>query len=88
MDLDQLVNDILNKQVDPTQLSQDELEAVVEYMHEAAEALLDSEHNEVAQAIIGVIENIGNDYREFDVEIEASVTRGNSYFELEEYILQ
>ncbi len=83
-----MVDDILIKQVDPTQLSQEELEAVIEYMHDAAEAMLDTEHDEVAHAIFGIIDNLSADNTEFEAEIEASVTRGNSYFELEDFIIQ
>jgi hypothetical protein len=87
MDMEQLVEDIMANAVDIEQLSGEEVEAVIEYMYEAAESMLGGEHDAVAQAMLEVI-GLLNGPDEFEAEIEASVARGNSYFELEQYTLQ
>ncbi len=87
MDMEQLVEDIMANPDNIEQLSGEEIEAVIEYMYEAAESMLGGEHDLVAQAMMEII-GLLNPLDEFEAEIEASVERGNSYFELEQYTLQ
>ena len=97
MDTERLVKAVLDEQLEITQLTGEQMEEIVDYVWEAAEAMLGGPNDAAAQAMLELIDVIGNeaehrivamDTSEFEAEIEASVLRGNTYFELEEYTVQ
>jgi hypothetical protein len=97
MDAETLVKAVLDEQIEVTQLSGEQMEELVDYMWEAAEAMLGGPNDAAAQAMLELIDVIGNeaehrivamDTTDFEADIEASILRGNTYFELEEYTVQ
>jgi hypothetical protein len=97
MDAETLVKAVLDEQIEVTQLSGEQMEELVDYMWEAAEAMLGGPNDAAAQAMLELIDVIGNeaehrivamDTTDFEADIEASVARGNTYFALEDYVVQ
>lgn len=97
MDAETLVKAVLDEKIEVTQLSGEQMEELVDYMWEAAEAMLGGPNDAAAQAMLELIDVIGNeaehrivamDTTDFEADIEASVARGNTYFELEDYVVQ
>jgi hypothetical protein len=97
MDAETLVKAVLDEQLEITQLTGEQMEEIVDYVWEAAEAMLGGPNDAAAQAMLELIDVIGNeaehrivamDTTDFEADIEASILRGNTYFELEEYTVQ
>lgn len=97
MDAETLVKAVLDEQIKVDQLSGEQMEEIVDYVWEAAEAMLGGPNDAAAQAMLELIDVIGNvaehrivamDTTDFETAIEASVARGNTYFELEDYVVQ
>jgi hypothetical protein len=97
MNIEQTVKAILEERMSIDQLDAETMEEVVEYLAEAADAMLDGPNDEAARAMLDILDLIGDeaehriiamDTTDFEPEIEASMLRGNTYFELEEYVVQ
>ena len=97
MNIEQTVEAILEDRISIDQLDAETMEEVVEYLAEAADAMLDGPHDAAARAMLTVLDLIGDeaehrimamDTADFEFEIEASIERGNTYFELAEYVVQ
>lgn len=98
---EKLVDDILNDKVKINDLDLQQMEAVIDFMRdnigEMLDAAEDEEDEHYAQGLlvlVDIIENaVGNRIEAeasgaWDEIIEASIARGNSYFELENYVVQ
>lgn len=97
MNIEQTVEAILEDRISIDQLDAETMEEVVEYLAEAADAMLHGPNDAAARAMLTVLDLIGDeaehrivamDTADFEFEIEASIERGNTYFELEEYVVQ
>ena len=94
MDVENLVDDILTDQVQIADLDTDQMEALVDYMREHIGSIENDEYREALMILVNAIEiaaenRFGNLVSgDWDETIEASVTRGNTYFELENYTIQ
>ena len=97
MNIEQTVKAILEERMSIDQLDAETMEEVVEYLAEAADAMLDGPNDEAARAMLDILDLIGDeaehriiamDTTDFETEIEASMLRGNTFFELEEYVIQ
>lgn len=94
MDVENLVDDILTDQVQISDLDTDQMEALVDYMREHIGSIENDEYREALMILVNAIEiaaenRFGNlASGDWDDVIEASVARGNTYFELENYVVQ
>jgi len=77
-----------------TDLDTDQMEALVDYMREHIGSIENDEYREALMILVNAIEiaaenRFGNlASGDWDDVIEASVARGNTYFELENYVMQ
>lgn len=98
---EKLVDDILADRVKINDLDMVQMEAVIDFMRESIGEMLetadddeDEQYAEGLLALIDVIENVVGNRIEaeasgaWDDVIEASVARGNTYFEMENYVVQ
>jgi hypothetical protein len=94
MDIETLVNNILADQIAIGDLDIQQMEAIIDFMREHISAIPDEDISEALMELIDVIEDaaevrFSNEAAgDWDETIEASIARGNSYFELEQYSLQ
>ena len=94
MDVENLVDDILTDQVQIADLDTDQMEALVDYMREHIGSIENDEYREALMILVNAIEiaaenRFGNlASGDWDETIEASVARGNTYFEMENYVVQ
>lgn len=94
MDIETLVNNILSDQIAIGDLDIQQMEAVIDFMREHISTIPDEDISEALLQLIDVIEDaaevrFSNEAAgDWENAIEASVARGNSYFELEQYSLQ
>jgi len=95
-DLEQLVAQIAKGEKDVTQLQEGELDQLMDFLHERAEELIGTEEDEVAQQLLQMLDLIGHviddrieaeDNEKFTDAIQASIKRGNYYFELGTFIV-
>ncbi len=94
MDIDKLVDNILTDRLTIADLDIQQMEAVIDFMREHISTIDDEELGETLLTMIDAIE-MAAEHRfanqasgDWDETIEASVARGNSYFELENYVIQ
>ncbi len=94
MDIDKLVDNILSDRITIADLDIQQMEAVIDFMREHISTINDEELGETLLTMVDAIE-IAAEHRfanqaagDWDETIEASIARGNSYFELEQYSLQ
>ena len=94
MDVENLVDDILTDQVQISDLDTDQMEALIDYMREHIGSIENDEYREALMMLVNAIEiaaenRFGNlasgDWNE---TIESSIARGNTYFEMENYVVQ
>lgn len=98
---EKLVDDILSDRVKINDLDLVQMEAVIDFMRdnigemlESADDEDDEQYAEGLLALVDIIETVVGNRVEaeaagaWDEVIEASIARGNSYFELEQYTLQ
>lgn len=98
---EKLVDDILNDRVEIKQLDLKQMQDVVNFMRENINNMLsnvdDNEAEEYAEGLHMLVDLIADaTERRFEEEhggawdeiIDASIARGNTYFELENYVLQ
>lgn len=98
---EKLVDDILNDRIDVKQLDLLQLEAVIDFMRDSLEDIVsstdDEDEEQYAEGLMTLVEMIEDAAQrkfqeqigsEWDKLVEESIARGNSYFELEDYVLQ
>jgi hypothetical protein len=94
MDIETLVDNILEDQIAVGDLDIQQMEAVIDFMREHIGTIADEDASEALLAVVDAIEQaaeirfVSQDSGTWDSVIEASVARGNSYFELENYVIQ
>lgn len=94
MDVENLIDDILTDQVQIVDLNTDQMEALIDYMREHIGSIENDEYREALLILVNAIEiaaenRFGNQAAgDWDETIEASMARGNTYFELENNVLQ
>ena len=94
MDVENLVDDILADQVEISDLDTDQMEALVDYMREHIGSIENDEYREALLMLVNAIEiaaenRFGNEASgDWDDIIHSSITRGNTYFEMEKYVVQ
>ena len=93
MDVEALVENILEDRIAIADLDIQQMEAVIDFMREHVSNIDNDEYREALMCLVDAIE-ISAENRfvneaagDWDETIEASVARGNSYFELEQYSL-
>jgi hypothetical protein len=94
MDIEKLVDSILTDRITIKDLDIQQMEAVIDFMREHISTLPDEDMSDALLELVDVIEDAaevrfanqasGN----WEQTIEASMARGNSYFELENYVIQ
>lgn len=94
MNVESLIDDILLDQVKIQDLSMEQMEALVDYMRESIGTIENDEYREALLILVNAIEiaaenRFGNEAAgAWDDVIEASIERGNTYFEMENYVVQ
>lgn len=101
MDTEKLVDAILNDQIAINDLDLLQMEAVIDFMREniseiaeSAETEDEEQYAEGLLTLVDLIEDAAETRFEnqavgdWEQTIEASMARGNSYFELENYVIQ
>lgn len=94
MDVENLVDDILTDRVEIQDLDTEQMEAVIDFMREHIGNIENDEYREALMILVNAIEiaaenRFGNQASgDWDETIEASIARGNTYFELENYVVQ
>ena len=94
MNVESLVDDILLDRVQIKDLDTDQLEALIDYMREHIGAIDNDDYREALLVLVDAIEiaaenRFGNEAAgDWDETIEASMARGNTYFELENNVVQ
>jgi hypothetical protein len=93
MDIENLVDNILTDQITVNDLDVQQMEAVIDFMREHISTIEDEDVSDALLEIVDAIEQaaeirfVNQAAGAWDEIIEASVARGNSYFELEQYTL-
>lgn len=94
MNVESLVDDILLDRVRIQDLNMEQMEALVDYMRESIGTITNDEYREALLVLVDAIE-IAAENRfvneaagDWDDIIEASEARGNTYFELENNVMQ
>jgi hypothetical protein len=94
MNVENLVDDILADRVAIQELDMEQMEALVDYMRENISTIDNDEYREALLILVNAIEiaaenRFGNlASGDWDETIEASIARGNTYFEIENYTIQ
>jgi hypothetical protein len=94
MDIEKLVDNILTDQLTVGDLDVQQMEAVIDFMREHISIIDNEDASEALLAVVDAIEQaaeirfVNQAAGSWDETIEASVARGNSYFELENYVIQ
>jgi hypothetical protein len=94
MDIEKLVDNILSDRITIADLDIQQMEAVIDFMREHISTIDDDELGETLLTMVDAIEMaaelrfVNQAAGSWDETIEASVARGNSYFELENYVIQ
>jgi CO dehydrogenase/acetyl-CoA synthase alpha subunit len=95
-EMERLIAKIANGETDVNQLQEDELDQLMDYLHERADELIGTEDDEVGQQLLKMLDLIGHvidnrieaeDNEKFTKAIQASIQRGNFYFELPTFML-
>jgi len=94
MDIEKLVDNILTDRLTIADLDIQQMEAVIDFMREHISTIDDEELGETLLTMVDAIE-MAAEHRfanqasgDWDETIESSVARGNTYFELENYVIQ
>jgi hypothetical protein len=94
MDIEKLVDNIIADRITVNDLDTQQMEAVIDFVREHISTIDDEDVSEVLLEMVDAIELAAEDRfvnqatGAWDEIIEASVARGNSYFEMEHYCLQ
>lgn len=97
-DIEKMLDDIVADRVKVNDLAPEQLEAVMDHIRDVFTDLLDSEHEDFAQSMLMILDTIHTaienravadaDSENWENDIVASIERGNTYFEMENYVLQ
>ena len=94
MDIEKLVDSILTDRITIKDLDIQQMEAVIDFMREHISTLPDEDMSDALLELVDVIEDAAEvrfanqASGDWDSTIQQSVARGNSYFELENYVIQ
>jgi hypothetical protein len=101
MDIDKLVDNILSDQITIADLDIQQMEAVIDFMREHISELTETAETDDEElyaegllTLVDLIEDAAERRFEnqaagsWDETIESSIARGNTYFELENYVIQ
>jgi len=94
MDINTLVDNILSDKIAIADLDIQQMEAVIDFMREHISTIDDEDVSEALLELVDVIQDAAEvrfanqSAGDWDLMVEDSVARGNSYFELENYTLQ
>jgi hypothetical protein len=94
MDIDKLVDNILHDRITVKDLDIQQMEAVIDFMREHISTIDDDELGETLLTMVDAIEMAAENRfanqaaGSWDETIESSIARGNTYFELENYVIQ
>lgn len=95
-DIEKMLEDIVSDKIAVKDLAPEQLEAVMDYIRDVFTDMLGGENEEFAESMLGLLDTIHDtienravgESADWDADIEASVERGNTYFEMEQYTLQ
>ena len=96
IDIERTVREIIENRLSIDQLDAESIEEVADYIIEATEGI-DETYDETANVLLDILDKIGDvaerrmvamDPTDFDDEIDASILRGNCYFEMEVFTVQ
>ena len=94
MDIEKLVDNIISDRITVKDLDMQQMEAVIDFMREHISTIDDEDVSEALLEMVDAIELaaearfVNQATGAWDDVIEASVARGNTYFELENYVVQ
>jgi|688.fasta_scaffold130057_2 hypothetical protein len=94
MNVENLVDSILSDQIQIADLNLEQMEALVDYMRKNISTIENNEYREALLILVDAIEiaaenRFGNEAAgDWEDIIKASMSRGNTYFELENYVMQ
>jgi hypothetical protein len=97
-DIEQMLDDIVSDRIQVRDLALEQLEAVMDYIRDVFTDMLGGEHEELAEGMLELVDVIHTaienrsvaeaESESWDQDILASVERGNTYFEMENYVVQ
>jgi truncated hemoglobin YjbI len=92
MNIEKLLRDVLEQRVQVKDLSEHEHDAVIFALEKIAVNLLDTEHDEMAQALLDILTPLADAIQQdhenkFEAAIQEAESRGCVYFEFEEPII-
>ena len=94
MDIETLVDNILTDKIAIADLDIQQMEAVIDFMRDHISTMSNEDLSEALLQLVDVIEDaaeirfVHQESGDWDETIEASMARGNTYFELENYVIQ
>lgn len=94
MDIEKLVDNIIADRITVKDLDTQQMEAVIDFMREHIGTIDDEDVSEALLEMVDAIELaaearfVNQATGAWDETIEASIARGNTYFELENYVVQ
>jgi hypothetical protein len=94
MDIEKLVDNILSDRITIGDLDIQQMEAVIDFMREHISTIPDEDMSEALLQLVDVIQDAAEvrfanqASGDWNKTIEDSMARGNSYFELENYVIQ
>lgn len=94
MDIEKLVDNIIADRITVKDLDIQQMEAVIDFMREHISTIDDEDVSEALLEMVDAIELaaearfVNQATGAWDDVIEASIARGNTYFELENYVVQ
>lgn len=94
MDIEKLVDNIISDRITVKDLDMQQMEAVIDFMREHISTIDDEDVSEALLEMVDAIELaaearfVNQATGAWDDVIEASIARGNTYFELENYVVQ
>jgi len=95
-DIEKIMDDIVNNRVHVHELAPEQLEAVMDYIRDVFTDMLGGENEDFAEGMLEVLDTVHNvienravgEAIDWTPDIQASIERGNTYFEMGNYILQ
>ena len=95
-DIEQMLDDIVSDKIQVKDLAPEQLEAVMDYIRDVCTDMQGGEYEEFANGMLEILDTIHTaienravaEAEDWDADILASVERGNTYFEMENYVVQ
>lgn len=97
-DIEQMLNDIVSDKIQIKDLAPEQLEAVMDYIRDVFTGMLGGENDAFAEGMLEIVDVIHTaienrsvaeaESESWDQDILASIERGNTYFEMENYVVQ